>query len=147
MPSTRSIVAVMIVAMIAATLFIPIQDAVSGNTGTVSVTNETVTADVGNPVELDGYKLVNSSITVYEYNDSKGAYQEATAGIDYVTGDENGSITVEGTSDEIQDGEDVKVTYDYEATDSTTSTVAGLIPTFTALLILVVLADRLQGYL
>lgn len=144
MVSTRSMMVVLIGAAIAATLFVPISDAVTNNTGTVSVTNETVTADVGNPVQLEGYNLDNSTVVVYEYNDTRGAYDQATAGADYDIGVQNGSITVLGTSDDIQGGEDVKVTYDYQATDSTTETVAGLIPLLTALLILVVIANKVM---
>jgi hypothetical protein len=144
MASAKTVMGVAIALAIAATFVGPIVSAVNSNSGAVDVTNETVTADIGNAVDLDGYNIDNSTVTVYEYNDSAGAYETATAGADYEMGLGNGSIVALGTSDNIQDGEDVKVTYTYQATSGASTTVLGLIPLFLALLILGVLAERVQ---
>lgn len=146
MPSGRVIAAVLIAAAIAGTLFVPFNAAVTENTGAQTVTNESVTASVGESVELDGYNIQSNSETVYWFNSSDGDYEEVTSGTDYEMNYSEGAIyTLSGGS--ISDGDDLKVTYTYDATDGTTSTVVQLTPLLLALLILVVLAKPMMAYL
>lgn len=144
MAKGSKVAATLIALTVAATLFGPVSTAVTQNSGTVSVTNETVTADVGNFTELDGYDIDENSETVYWYNSSSSSYETVSSGTDYEMGYENGSIkaTSGGT---IGDGDKLKVSYDYQATDPTSTTVITLIPLFMALLILVVLASKVMG--
>lgn len=132
----RSIVVVLVAALIAVTLFSPIQSAVSGGTGDVQVDNETVTASVGEPVQLEGYQIDDGSEIVLNGSDSV-----QTSGTDYELGAENGSIVALGGGT-ISDGEELDVSYTYSATDSTTETVATLVPLLVALMVLVVIAKR-----
>lgn len=64
-----------------------------------------------------------------------------TSGTDYDLGTDNGSIVALSGGD-ISDGEQLDASYTYEASDSTTETVAGLVPLLVALLVLVALATR-----
>lgn len=138
MATPKEVATVVIALTIAATLFVPIADTVEGNSGTQTVTNESVTADVGNYTELDGYRIDEDSETVYN---ASGA--EMTRGTDYEMGYENGSIkALSGGS--ISDGTTIQVSYDYQATDGTTSTILDLVPLFVALLILGVMAAKIQ---
>ncbi|WP_148414921.1 hypothetical protein [Haloferax sp. KTX1] len=137
--NAKGIAAVLIAATIAATLFMPISNVVTGNTGTQSVVNETATADVGTAVDLDGYEVVADSETVY-YDNGSG-WTTATAGTDYSFDDNSASVTaLSGGS--IDDGAALRVSYDYQATSGSTTTITGLIPLFVALLILGVLAAK-----
>ncbi|WP_225336640.1 hypothetical protein [Halomicrobium urmianum] len=125
---------VAIVAVIAVVLVSPFISVVDSNVGEQSVANESVTADVGNYVELDGYQLVDGSVTV-EAEDGT-SYSE---GSDYEVDYESGELQALSGGN-ISDGETVYTSYDYESTSGTTTTIAGLLPLFLALLILVVLA-------
>lgn len=140
----RTVAAILVAAAIAATLFAPFAGAVTDNTGTQSVTNESVTAaPAGEVASLGGYDLVSGSETVYWYNSSSSSYEQVTAGTDYEINEEPGEIkTLSGG--EISDGDDLKVTYDYEATGSTTTSVVTVAPLLLALLVLVVLSKPIM---
>lgn len=138
MVSGQQIATVLIAVTIAATLLNPIASTVTQNTGTQTVSNETVTAHYGKYTDLDGYKIVSGSETVYN---ASGATM--SSGTDYKIATKNGSIeALNGGS--IADGNTIKVSYDYQATDGTTTTVIGLVPLFVGLLMLVVLAAKLM---
>lgn len=143
MASTQKIAAVMIAAAIVVTLFGPMANAVANSTGVQSVANESVTADAGNYSDLSGYNIENSSVAV-EYNDS-GTWKQASDGTDYEVATENGSIKVLDGSTAISDGDTIRVSYDYQATDGTTTTIAQLIPLFAALLVVGVFAARITN--
>lgn len=147
MPTARQLVGVMIAIAIAATLFSPIQATVNENSGTVSVANETVVADAGNYTELQGYNIVANSETVWGYNDTASAYEQASSPGDYELDTDAGQLKVNSSSTLIDDGEDVKVSYDYEATGGTTTSLIVLIPLFVALLMLVTAASYITGAL
>lgn len=141
MANTGKIVLGFAVAAIVAMVFFPaVTNAVGTSTGTQNVTNETVAADVGNYVDLGGYQIDENSETVYAYNDTSGSYEVAQKGTDYEMSYENGSIKALSGSSLIDDGEDVKVTYDYQATGATTTLVAGFVPVMVAVLIFATLA-------
>lgn len=134
-------IVVLIVAAVVGILFLPVMvDTVNNSTGTQTITNETVVADYDTAVSLDGYQIVQDSETVYGYNDTTASWEVATSGTDYEMNYEPGEITVLNSSSLIDDGEDVQVTYDYQATDSTTTLVVGFLPLLLAVLIFVTLA-------
>lgn len=122
MADTKEIVSVAIALVIVGALFIPLVQTVDSNTGETQVTNESVTADVGNWVELDGYDIVSGTVTVYNNTDDV-----QTEGTDYEIGYTNGSIKALSGGD-ITDGNTIKVTYNYSQTSGTSTTVANLIP-------------------
>ena len=132
----------MIALTIAMTMFNPIAGAVTSSSGVQSVTNETVVAEHGNWSELEGYDVEDGSVTVYEPNGSD-SYETATEGTDYEVDYSAGAIEAL-SSGSIGDGDELKVTYDYAATDSTTTTILGLIPMFLGLLVLGVMAAKIQ---
>jgi hypothetical protein len=138
--------AVILAVTIGAMFLGPVATTVADSTGTQVVTNETVTADTSQYVEVDGYELVDGTVTVYGYNDTSGSYEQATEGTDYSVKLEPGSIQANSSSTLIQDGEDVKVSYDYEATTGTQTLVAGFITTLFITLLIAILgmevADR-----
>lgn len=142
----KEVAAIAIAVAVAAMFLAPVATTVSDNTGTQSVTNETITASTSNYVSLDGWDVVDGSVTVYGYNDSSGSYETATEGADYSIKLEPGSLQANSSSTLIEDGEDVKVSYDYEATTGTQTLVAGFIVTLFITLIIGVLgtevADR-----
>jgi len=147
MPKTSNmIVGLMIGLTIAATLFTPISDAVTGNTGVQTVENESVTASNTTYVDMQGFEIKENSETVDWYNSTSGSYETVTEGTDYDMAYENGSIiALDGGT--ISDGDDLRVTYDYQATDDSTTTVTTLVPLFVALLMLGVIASKIQGAL
>jgi cobyric acid synthase len=138
----RKYVAVFIAVLVGVVLLGPISASVQGNTGTVSVTDETAYADVGNFTDLDGYEIESGTVTV-EYRDSNGTFVTATDGTDYELATTNGSVRAL-SSGSIPDNAELRVDYDYQATDATTSTVAGLIPLFVGLMAIVALATRMR---
>ncbi|WP_225336646.1 hypothetical protein [Halomicrobium urmianum] len=77
---------VAIVAVIAVVLVSPFISVVDSNVGEQSVANESVTADVGNYVELDGYQLVDGSVTV-EAEDGTSYSEGSDYEVDYESGE------------------------------------------------------------
>lgn len=129
--------AVAIAVAIAAILLSPTITAVQDNTGEQTI-NESVTADVGNWTQLEGYQIVEDSETIEGENGT-----EYSAGDDYEMTHKNGSIkALDGGT--ISDGETLNATYDYEATSGMTTTVIGYGPLFLGLLLLVTLAAKVQ---
>lgn len=120
----------------------PVSSVVSDNTGTTAVTNETIYADYNESADLRGYNIDENSETVWGYNDTSGAYEKATSGTDYTMNYDAGSIDIESSSSLIDDGEEVKVSYDYQASDPLTTLVVGFIPLAVGLLIFVGVAQR-----
>lgn len=122
----------------------PVVSAANDNTGTQTVTNESVTANVGTFVDLGGYSLADGSETVYMLNDTSGEYEVATSGTDYEMSYNDGAIKALETSTHIDDGENVKVSYDYQASDGLTETVGTFVPVMLATLLLVVAANGVR---
>lgn len=140
----RTIAALLIAVTIAGTLVVPISDIVDSSTGTQTVNNTTVTADVGNySADLEGYNVVQSSETVYWYNSSSGSNETLSEGTDYEFDYDDARVKPLASSD-VSDGDTLYVSYDYEATDGTVSSIAGLVPLFVVLLMLVKLSDKVR---
>jgi len=125
----------------------PVAGVVDQNTGDQTVTNETVHADYDQSVDLRGYDLVANSETVWGYNDTSGSYEQATSPDDYTLNDAGGDLSFNSSSSLIEDGEEVKVSYDYQASDTLTTLVVGFIPLGVGLLIFVGVAKRVTGAL
>ena len=141
MPKNGKFVLGLALAAIVAMVFFPaVVTAVNDSTGTQSVTNETFSANSGTYTDLGGYELDESSVTVYGYNDSSDSYEVASQGTDYELAVENGSVKPLSGSSLIDDGEEVRVTYDYQATGGTTTLLAGFIPVMIGVLIFARLA-------
>lgn len=139
------IIAIVVAVVIGATMLGVVLDTTSANTGTQSVTNESLTesASLGETYELEGYEVVSGSETVWFENGSAGSFEQATAGTDYTVDQMPGDVTLE-ESGEIDAGDEVKVSYDWEATDSTTTTILDLLGLFIALILLVFVARPLM---
>lgn len=142
MASTSQIVALVIGLTVASVFFVPIVDSINDNTGELDVDNETIeNVTAGDSYELDGYSIVDGSETV-EYDDGSG-YVDASEGTDYEIDNDSGELTIL-ESGNISDDDDVRASYSWEATDSTTTVVAGIIPILVALLLLVPMANYVQ---
>lgn len=139
----EQIAGLLVAVTIAAVLFSPVATVVSDNTGEQTVTNETVTASHGDWVELNGYAIQEDSETVYWHNSTSDQWEEATSPDDYEMDYPPGAIRT-NSSGTIPDGDEIRVSYTYEATSGTTSTVLGMVPMFVALLILVTLAVKVE---
>jgi hypothetical protein len=144
MASSKKMIGLMVGVLIASVLFLPLVTTVNGNTGTQSVTNETVTVSTDEYTDLDGYDIDESSVVVYGYNDTSDSYEQAASG-DYDLNPEPGEIKANSSSTLIDDGEDVKVSYDYQATGGLATTVLVLVPLFGAVAIVGVLGQEIQG--
>jgi hypothetical protein len=144
MPSktARVVMALGVFAAIGVIMLSPIVAAVNSNTGTVSVTDEMVVAQDGERVDLAGYDIDPSTVTVEAYNDTSGSWETTT---EYTLYEQPGEIQFDvQNSTLIQDGEDVRVDYDYQATGELTALVAGFIPVGVGLFIFVGIANRVQ---
>lgn len=137
------IVWLLVAATIVAVLFGPLSGVITSGTGDQSVTNESITASTSDYVQLDGYHVADGSETVYWYNDSTNSYETVDAGTDYEVANDPGAVqAIEGGT--ISDGDDLRVTYTYAATDGTTERVTDLIPLLLVVLILVTLAGPIM---
>lgn len=140
------VIAVTIAAIIGVTVGIGVVgDVVGDNTGTQSVTNESVTGSLeyNTTYDLDGFEVVSGSQTVYVENGSAGSF-ESLASSEYTLDERRGELEVTGQTGS-SSGDEVKITYDYEATDGTATTILDLLTLFIALIILVFVARPLMG--
>lgn len=144
MASAKSIAAVAVAITVAAVFIGPIASVVGANTGSQTVTNESVTADVGNYVDLGGYNIDSGSETVYWLNSSSGSYEQVSSSTDYTMAYQNGSIRAD-SGGTIGDGDSLKVTYTYAASGGLTSTILGYSPLFIALILLAVMYGEMEG--
>lgn len=124
----------------------PVNAAVSDNTGTQSVTNETVEVSFGDYTDLGGYDVDQSSVTVYGYNESAGNYEVATEGTDYEFRYAGGAIKALNST-LVDSGEQLQVTYDYQASGALATTVITFIPVVFGVLLFVGVAQRTTDYL
>jgi len=134
MVSTKGIVTLVIALTIAGSLLVPMSDIVTGTTGTVEKT-ENVTAQNGEYVELTGYDIQS----VNNVTDSDG---NAVDSGNYTVDTDNGRIRFD-TTGVVSNGETVTVGYTYQATDGSTTAVAGIVPVLFALILLVKLANQI----
>lgn len=148
MASTAKLVIAATVAVVVGMLFLqPVITAADSHTGTQEITNESVTAQAGEFVELDGYNIQDGSETVWGYNDTSGEYEQAVSGTDYELNLDGGEFKALNGSTLIDDGEEALVTYDYQASGATTALVAGFIPLMLVLLLFVSVAMQVTDIL
>lgn len=132
------LVAATLIAMTVVAVFIgPLASITGSNTGTVGEVDN-VSADVGNYVELDGYDI---TANFSAYNDSG---TELTEGTDYELNKSDGTILIKSGSSNVADGESVGAVYEYQASSSTTATIADLVPMLAGLLILGTAAAKMR---
>lgn len=137
--NTSKIVTLVIAVTIAVVLIAPLSSIITGATGQQTVTDETVTAD-STYQDLRGYDIEQGSVTV---TDTSGNSVNSTY---YDVRYDTGEISINGSaSTTLTSGEQAEVTYDYQATDSTTTVVAGIVPVLALLFVLVKLTDPLSG--
>lgn len=142
MANSSQIVALVIGLTVAAVFFVPIVDSINDNTGEIDIEDEEILdVTTGETYDLDGFSIVDGSETV-EFDDGTG-WVEATEGTDYEIDNDAGELTILEDG-EIADGDDVRSSYTYEATDGTTTVVAGIIPVLVALLLLIPMANYVQ---
>jgi len=135
--STGGAVAGTLIAItIVAVLVGPLASSVVGNSGVVGV-QENVSADPGTIQDLEGYDITSNFSA-----DNGGT--SLSEGSDYELYEENGSIKFLTGSANVAGGDDVGLTYEYNATDGITATIADLIPLFAGLLILGTVAVRIR---
>lgn len=146
--NTPTIVVAVTVAVIVGFLFLqPVMTAAQDNTGEQNITNETVVAESGEYVDLDGYSVNTGSETVYALNDTSGEYEQATSGTDYEINYDRGELQALNSSTLIQDGEELRVSYTYQASGGTTALIAGFIPVMFVLLLFVTVAMKVTDFL
>jgi hypothetical protein len=143
MTSGEGVAAVVIAATVVMVLFNPVAALVDSTTGTTSVANEEVTVANDSFTQLDGYNIQEDSETV-RYEDGTGTWVNASEGTDYEMQYSEGSIKALNGS--IEDGDTVRVSYDYEPTDGATTTVLTMVPLFMALLVLGTFGEKIGAF-
>lgn len=143
--ANNKIVALVIAITIGAVFLAPVADIVTSNSGMQTVDDSTVTTslDYNQTYELEGYQIVTDSETIERYNTSSGSWETLTKGTDYEIDYAAAELDVLDTS-ATDAGDELRASYDWEATDGTTGTIVELIPLLMALLLLAPLANRLQ---
>jgi len=128
---------------IGAVFFVPVVDVIDGSTGEVQVENETVTtnASFSETYELTGDNITAGSETIEV--DSGGSWTTLTAGTDYALNEGAGTIQFSDTTD-VSAGDEIRASFTYQATDGIVTSIAGLLPVFLALLLLVPMANKIQ---
>lgn len=128
---------------IGAVFFVPVVDVIDGSTGEVQVENETVTtnASFSETYELSGDNITAGSETVEVY--SSGSWTTLTAGTDYALNEAEGTLQFSDTTD-VSAGDEIRASFTYQATDGIVTSIAGLLPVFLGLLLLVPMANKIQ---
>lgn len=128
---------------IGAVFFVPVVDVINNTTGEVQIENETVTtnASFSETYELRGDNITAGSETI-EVNDG-GTWTTLSAGTDYALNEEAGTIQFSDTTD-VSAGDEIRASFTYQATDGIVTSIAGLLPVFLALLLLVPMANKIQ---
>ena len=141
--SAKVVVALAVFAVVGVIMLSPVSTTVNSNTGAQAVTNETHAVDFDNTIDLRGYNVDPASETVYGFNQTSGDYEVAPDS-DYTFTDSSGELELNSSSTLFDEGEDVKVSYDYQASDSLTTTVVGFIPLGVGILIFMGIASRVE---
>lgn len=139
----KKILGVLVAVVFAVVLFAPISNAVAANSGTADVTNETLSAQVGTYQDLDHYDVNQGTVTVYWYNSTSGSYETLTNGTDYEIAYSNGSVKTLSGGD-VSDGDDLKVSYEWQQTDPMTTTIITLVPLLLLVMIIVVMSRAIE---
>jgi hypothetical protein len=142
MATGKQIAGVMVAATIVATLFSPMLGIVASSSGTQTVDNTTFTADIGDPVELPGYDVTEGTLTVEWYNSTSGSYEQVDDSY-WNFSYPRAELTVENGT-KISQGDDMRASYDYQATDGTTTNIVEMVPMFMALTLMGMLGNEIS---
>ena len=128
---------------IGAIFFVPVVDVIDNTTGEVQIENETVTTNASftDTYELSGDNITAGSETIEV--DSSSSWVTLTAGTDYALNEGEGTIQFSDTTD-VSTGDEIRASFTYQATDGIVTSIAGLLPVFLALLLLVPMANKIQ---
>lgn len=139
----KGITTLVIALTIGAVFFIPVVDIINSNSGTQTINESVVTdnASFTETYDLEGYDIVAGSETI-EANDGSG-WVTLTSGTDYVLTDSNAQLELNDTAN-VNAGDEIRATYDYEATSGMVTSITGLLPVFLALILLVPMANRVS---
>lgn len=139
--SATIVLSLAVFAAIGVILLGPISTVVADNTGTANVTDENVTVDSNSTYyDLRGYDIDASTVVVEAPNGS--GYEQTN---EYELNESEGTIRFNTSGSIIDLGENVRVDYDYQASDPTTALVIGFIPVGVGLLIFAVIGRRVQS--
>ena len=142
----RGITGLLLAVTIGAVFFVPVVDVLDQSTGDVEIENETVTnnAQFDEIYDLQGYEIEPDSETLEVWDDGDESWVTLTAGTDYEIDNEQGTIEfIDGG--EVTEGDEVRASYIYQATDGIVTSIAGLLPVFLALLLLVPMANKVSS--
>jgi len=143
MASNKGIITLIIALTIGAVFFIPVANLVGGATDVQTVSNEAVTDNVqfDQTYQLDGYNVESGSETLEVDNGTD--WVTLSEGTDYEINTERGTVDFVDSSN-LDAGDTVRASYDWQQTDGTTASVVGLIPLMLALMLLVPIANRVS---
>ena len=142
----RGITGLLLAVTIGAVFFVPVVDVLDQSTGDVEIENETVTnnAQFDEIYDLQGFDIEPDSETLEVWDDGAESWVTLTAGTDYEIDNEQGTIEfIDGG--EVTEGDEVRASYIYQATDGIVTSIAGLLPVFLALLLLVPMANKVSS--
>lgn len=142
--TARVVLVLAVFATIGVALLGPIAAVTASNTGTQSVANEGHAVEFDEQIDLRGYDIDPGSETVYGYNDTSGSY-EAAPESDYTLHEDGGQLELDSSSSLFDEGEEVRVDYDYQASDGVTALVIEFIPVGVALFLFVGVARGLEA--
>ena len=139
----KAFIGLMVGLMVAGMFLGPLNTAVAENTGTQSVTNESVTVALDEDVDLDGWQVQSGTVTVY--NASTGSVVPQAG--NYTIANEPGTINVSSSNSAgLSDGNEILVTYDYAATDATATLIAGFVVTLVLVMMVWYPANWIQEH-
>lgn len=135
---------VVVLALAVGAIFIgPFSSIVTSTTESKHVTNESLTADPGTWQDLDENSLVGGSETVFAENTTSGDFETAEKDTDYEFNYSHGRIKPLNSSTVIQDGDELKVTYDWKRARGQTAQVIGLLPLFVAVFMVLIIGGQI----
>lgn len=138
MVSSRQLIALAVGLVIGVSMIGVLIPVVNDNVGEQTPDNESVTANIGEWQDLEGWDIDPNSETVLNSTDT-----ELTQGTDYEMNNTAGEIKFLSTAS-TSDGEAMQVSYTYQASSSTATTVLDLVALFVALVLLVALSRPIQ---
>lgn len=142
----RGITGLLLAVTIGAVFFVPVVDVLDQSTGEVEIENEAVTNDANfnEAFDLKGFDIQPDSETVEVWDAGTDSWVTLTAGTDYEIDNEQGTIEFIEAG-EVTEGDEVRASYIYQATDGMITSIAGLLPVFLALLLLVPMANKVSS--
>ncbi|WP_049970770.1 hypothetical protein [Haladaptatus cibarius] len=142
--TAKVVITLSVFAAVGLIMLSPVNSTVTNNTGSQAVLNDSHGVGFDESIDLRGYNIDPGSETVYGYNDTSESYEVASAS-DYTLDDGSGTLDLNSSSTLFDEGEDVKVSYDYQASDDLTTLVVGFIPVGMGVLIFFGIASAVEG--